>query len=172
MKNEIWKDIPGYEGRYQVSDYGNVRNNMTGYLLKPQKNTHGYLHVALYKEGKRATKLVAILEYEAFYGPIPPGRQVNHINEDKTDNRLENLNLMTAKENSNWGTRNKRVADKNRNGYRSKEVVQYSLDGGVIKTWPSVREIQRVEGYAATHISACCLGKKKAPYGYEWKYKE
>ena len=117
MEEEIWKDIVGYEGLYQVSNTGKIKSlnyNHTGRekILKQRLFNRGYLYVGLWKNGKQKYFSVHRLEYEAFYGEIPKGMQVNHINEIKTDNRLENLNLMTPKENTNWGTAIQRRAEK------------------------------------------------------------
>ena len=105
--------------------------------------------------------------YEAFNGQIPEGLQVNHINEIKTDNRLENLNLMTAKENLNWGTRNERIAKK-----RSKVVLQFDLNNNLVKEYQSIIQAGQETGFAFQNICACCKGKLKQAYGYKWRYKE
>lgn len=170
---EEWRDIPGYEGLYQVSNLGRVKSlnyHLTGkeQILRPGKDRiGGYLQVGLSKGGKRKHFKVHRLVWEAFNGPIPEGYECNHINEDKTDNRLENLNLMTPKENTNWGTRNERVAKAQR-----KMVEQYTLDGIHICTWFSVRGLEKELGYFQSYISNCCNGKHKTAYGYKWKYAE
>lgn len=112
---EIWKDVVGYEGLYQVSDLGQVRSlnyNKTGKVkvLSPAINNRGYCHVILCKDRKKKDFLVHRLVVTAFIGPIAKGRQVNHKNENKLDNRLSNLEVVTAKENTNHGTRNERIA--------------------------------------------------------------
>lgn len=177
MKKEIWKDIKGYEGLYQVSNLGRVKSlnyNHTGReeILKSQKDKYDYLCVNLYRNGVMKRYTIHRLEYEAFYGKIPDGMQVNHINEDKTDNSLENLNLMTPKENTNWGTGIKRRAEKQINGKKSKCIIQYDLSNNYIKEFPSTKEIERQLGFAHNNISKCCLNKIKTVYGYIWRYKE
>lgn len=168
---EIWKDIKGYEGLYQISNMGQVKSlnyRHTGRekILKPS-NQKGYLFVSLCKNGHKKNYLAHRLEYEAFYGEIPKGMQVNHINEIKTDNRLENLNLMTPKENSNWGTRNKRVVEK-----MSKPVLQIDkTKNEIIAEFPSIIEVERDLGINSSHISKCCLGKRNTAGGFKWKYK-
>lgn len=111
---ECWKDIPGYEGKYQVSDLGNVRTlnyNHTGEVkvLKFLITRTGYCRVALYKNGKTRYFLVHRVVWFTFKGPIPKGLQINHLNEIKTDNRLENLEVCTPKHNTNYGTRGERA---------------------------------------------------------------
>lgn len=181
MINEIWKPVLGYEGLYEVSNYGNVKSqeryvksSYNSVTLKKEKilkptTARGYLKVDLYVCRKRTMKYVARLVWEAFNGPIPEGMQVNHINEDKTDNRLENLNLMTSKENNNWGTHNERVAR-----HFEKKVLQLRKDGTFIKEWDSVRSITRTLGYNEGNISSCCLNRKhfNSAYGFKWQYKE
>lgn len=111
---ETWLKIKGYE-EYEVSDLGNIRSlnyNRTGEtkLLKPGLGKRGYLNVLLRKNGKTKNFLVHRLVVEAFIGPIPKGLVVNHRNEDKRDNRLVNLEVITQKQNCNYGTRNERLA--------------------------------------------------------------
>ena len=174
---EIWKDIIGYEGLYQVSNLGNVKSlnyRRTGkeQILKAGKNKQGYLLVALSKNGNMKKYLIHRLVYETFKGQIPEGMQCNHLSEVKTENNLENLNLMTPKENSNFGTRNERNAKANRNGKKSKVVIQYDLNGNVIREWSSTREVHRQTGYSQGNISACCRMERKTAYGFRWCYKK
>lgn len=149
---EIWKDVLEYEGLYQVSNLGRVRSlyNRNIKILKAQKNKNGYLHLGLKKDGKVKNFLVHCLVWEVFKGKKPEGYEVNHINEDKTDNRLCNLNLMTRKENCNHGTRNRRIGKK-----LSKPVGQFTLDGVLVKIWECAKECGR-NGYSQGNVSACC----------------
>lgn len=186
---EEWRDIKDYEGLYQVSNLGRVKSlnyKHTGRekILKSLVDKDGYQRVILCKNGYIKNYFVHRLEYEAFYGEIPKGMQVNHINEIKTDNRVVNLNLMTPKENSNWGTRTKRVAEK-RKGKKhteeaknkiseanSKSVLQIDIKTNeIIKEFSSTREVQRQLGYNHGNISNCCNGKYKTCGGFKWQYK-
>ena len=173
MGEEIWKDIKGFEGLYRVSNLGRVKSfyGLKEKILKPQI-VRGYYRVVLYKQSIKKNYSVHRLVWSTFNGQMPENMQVNHINEIKTDNRLENLNLMTAKENCNWGTRNERFAKKQTNGKKSKPVLQFTLDNILVKEYPSIHQAERETGFANQHISACCNGKYKAAYGYIWKYKE
>lgn len=107
---ENWLKIKSYKG-YEVSDLGRVRSLKNGKVrvLKPQDNGIGYLQVVLCKNGKRKSFYIHRLVYETFIGPIPKGMVVNHLNEDKRDNRLVNLEVTTQKQNCNYGTRNERA---------------------------------------------------------------
>ena len=169
MSEEIWKDIPNYEGLYQASNMGRIKSFyvLKEKILKPRLNNKGYYEVILCKQSIKKKYLVHRLVWSAFNGQIPKNMQVNHINEIKTDNRLSNLNLMTAKENMNWGTRNERSAKK-----LSKPVLQFTLDNILVKEYPSIHQAERETGFANQSICACCNGKLKTAYNYIWKYKE
>lgn len=166
--NEIWKDIPDFEGKYQASNFGRIKSLYYGKekILKPSKNKCGYLIVFLYKNGIKKTCKVHRLVWMAFNGEIPEGYEINHINEDKTDNRLENLSLMSHKDNINWGTRTERMAKS-----KSKSVFQYDLNGNLIKEFPSTIEVERQLGFSQGNISLCCTGKYKTCGGFIWKFK-
>ena len=181
---EEWRSIEGYEGLYQVSSLGRVRscdrfvnsNGGTrlhkGKVLKPGMYRVGYLHVVLCKEGKPTAFSVHRLVYEAFHGKIPEGMQVNHIDEDKSNNSLNNLNLMTPKENTNWGTCIERRAKSMINHKSlSKAVVQYDLQGNFIAEYPSVCETGRKLGIKQGNISSALKGRIKTAGGYIFRYK-
>lgn len=171
-KEEIWKDIPNYFGLYQVSNLGRVKSfyGLKEKILKQQLRC-GYYQVGLCKNSKVRFYLVHRLVWIAFNGQIPESMQVNHINEIKSDNRLLNLNLMTAKENSNWGTRNERRVKKLINGKCSKPVLQFDLQDILIKEYPSTRQAERETGFNQRDIVKCCKGKRKTVHGFKWKYK-
>ena len=110
---EIWKDISGFEGVYEISSYGRVRSVKSGKILSTSKcgGCRGYLSVCLSKNGKRYGKLVHRLVAEAFIPAVEGLSEVNHKDEDKTNNRVENLEFCDHKYNMNYGTRNIRSKD-------------------------------------------------------------
>lgn len=183
MRIEYWKPIPGYEGLYEVSSFGRVRSLdrwvkysngklrlHKGKILILNKTKCGYYIIGLCIKQSKKYYLVHRLVYEAFNGKIPEGYEVNHINEDKTDNRLENLNLMTRKENVNWGTGHQRSAAKQRNHpNESKNIYQYTLDGVLVHVWPSMAEAAR-NGFDISAVYRCCMGKKPQYKGFLWSY--
>ena len=115
MNKEIWRDVKGYEGLYQVSDQGRAKSlerkdrfgrTVKERILKPAVTQDGYLKVTLWAGGKPKTLRVHRLVCEAFYDNPDNKSDVNHINEDKTDNRACNLEWCTRRENNNHGTHN------------------------------------------------------------------
>ena len=167
--DEIWRDIDGYEGLYQVSNKGRVKSLKWGKerILKPHDNGIGYLRVALRKESSLKFIIIHRLVAQAFIPNLENKPQVNHKDENKKNNCVENLEWATAKENSNHGTRNERVGDS-----RSKPILQYSKSGEFIREWKSAAEVERVLRINNSDIIACCRGKRKSAGGFVWKYKE
>ena len=170
--------IKGYEN-YEVTTTGEVINTKTGKVLKPYKEKNGYLRIHLSKNNKQKWFLVHRLVAEAFI-PNPENLPcVNHKDEDKTNNYVGrpetdfkdgNLEWCSYEYNINYGTRNKRVSNKTKNGKKSKTVLQLRMDGSLVRVWPSVMEIQRQLGYSQCSVSNCCLGKYHSSYGYKWCY--
>lgn len=97
--------------------------------------------------------------------------EINHRDEDKTNNRVENLEWCDRKYNNNFGTRNQRVAEKMTNGKLSKTVLQFTLEGNFVKEWKSIRDVQRNLGYNCGNISSCCTGRYNSANGFVWRYK-
>lgn len=168
---EVWKDIKGYEGVYQISNTGKVkslsryikRNTGLGKteeaIKKPVVKANGYLGVGLWKNKKVKNftihRLVAIhfLENPNNY------KYVNHKDEDKTNNNVENLEWCDILYNANYGTGNERRSLSNLNNEgKSKRVI--NLNTGIV--YPSVREAQRQTGIDAGSIIKCCKGTSKS----------
>lgn len=160
------KQIPNY------SNYVILPNEGLVYSLKRHRyigNKHsktGYWQCTLYGDnGSIWDTSFHRFIYEAVYGPIPEGLQVNHIDENKNNNSIFNLNLMTPKENSNYGTHNERVAKS-----KSKPVGAF-LNGELKITFPSATEAGR-NGFHQGAVWSCCRGERQFHRGYEWRYIE
>lgn len=169
---EIWKDIKGYEGLYQVSNLGRVKslgNNKRRKekILKQVEDGGGYLFVLLCKNGKGKMFKVHRLVAQAFTPNPNNYPQVNHKDENKQNNCVWNLEWCDCKYNINYGTGIERRIEK-----VSKTVLQYDLNGNFIREFLSGTEVQRQLGFGFQHISHCCLGKRKTAYGFIWRYKE
>ncbi len=135
-------------------------------ILKQSKDDRGYLMISLHKNNKHRTVKVHKLVANAFI-PNPLNLpQVNHKDEEKLNNSIDNLEWCTNKYNCNYGTHNKRVSEK-----LSKTVYQYSLENTLIKVWNSTIQCSRENSkFNHRHISECCLGKRKTHKGYKWSY--
>ena len=178
MKKEYWKPVVGYEGLYEVSNYGRIKSFDTyrkgnngsircckGRILKLRTDKDGYFKVVLYKNNKPKTFTVHRLVAEAFL-PNPDNLPcVNHKDECKTNNNVNNLEWCNIKYNINFGTRNEKVSKK-----LSKPVLQYTLDGQFVREWPSTMECGR-NGFNHGAVAACCRGELKKYKGFIWKYK-
>lgn len=169
---EIWRNVAGYEGLYEVSSYGRVkslpRNTTSGKVLSVVYNNVGRASVILTKNGK--CKLTQVSRTVAFAFPdicgnYFEGAQVNHLDENPKNNNAYNIRWCTCKENINYGTRSERQAEK-----LSKTILQFDIDGNFIKKWKSAKEIERALGFASSNISSVCKGKFKQRYGYKWRY--
>ena len=176
-EKEIWKDIEGYEGLYKVSNMVRVKSverirwNNGGYckvperILKPGKDRCGYLYVILCKEGIKKKYYVHRLVAEAFI-PNPDNLpQINHIDENKENNHVDNLEWVTCKENINHGTHNKRMAEK-----LSKPVIAIHKINGLILEFPSIKEASRQTGINQGNICNCLKGRYKSAGGFVWHY--
>lgn len=160
---EIYRDIEGYSGLYQVSNLGNVRSLVRNRVLKPCVKPNGYLYVCLYNGKEKHMCNIHRLVAMAFI-PNPTNLpQVNHKDECKTNNMVDNLEWCSGDYNSNYGTRNTRIGER-----LSKKVL--CVETGI--TYQSVNDIQQKLGYSAGNICLCCNGKRKSAYKYHWKYAE
>lgn len=162
---EIWKDVEGYEGVYQVSNLGRVKRVTTGRILKPLKHTSGYLNIGLYKNHTVSKKLIHRLVAQAFI-PNPENKQeVNHIDEDKTNNLYSNLEWSTRKENNNHGTRNERMRKT-----LSTPILAINLKTGGVEEFHGSNECARQLGLNQSHITSVLKGGYKQTGGYTFKY--
>lgn len=162
---EIWKDIDGYEGLYQVSSFGRVHSLYKNIILKGVKATGGYTIVNLSKNGSTSTKTIHRLVAQVFI-PNPENKpEVNHIDEDKSNNRVDNLEWMTAKENVNHGTRNKRLSRT-----KSIPILAINLKTGESKQFYGINECARQLGLNPSNITSVLKGNRKQTGGYKFKY--
>ena len=182
---EEWKAIPGYE-EYQVSTLGRVKRlayykNVCGgskqyckeRILKPQTRKRGYQVVMLSKNSKAKSFLVHRLIAMVFI-PNPDNLpQVNHKDENTSNNCVNNLEWCNQCYNSNYGTSKYRISTKLKNGVLSKPVEQYCKNGMFIMEYPSAIEASRVLGLNVSGIISCCNNNPKYSHcgGYQWKYK-
>lgn len=180
-EGEVWRDVVGYEGLYKVSDRGNVYSvkrvdsrgvKRGGIILKPRYNRDGYLTVDLCKNGVPKRKSIHRLVAEVFT-PNPNGLpQVNHIDEVKDNNNVDNLEWCTSKYNNSHGTRLERI---------SKKVTGVNIKTGEVVTFNSTREAGR-KGYS--NVDKACRGVYKSGRtgkligdghtyrGHRWSYQE
>ena len=158
------KNIKNYEGIYGITTEGDVYSYKKKMFLTPKDNGSGYMQVQLFKDGKGKNYKIHRLVAEA-YLPNPENLpQINHKDENKTNNCLQNLEWCDAKYNTNYGTRNKKVSNS-----LKKAILQYDLDGNFIREWLSATDVgKEVSG----HICNCLKGRKKSAYGCIWKYKD
>lgn len=160
-----WKPIPGYENYYLVSDNGFVLSLRKGIVLKPKLDRYGYPVVALCVHQKMKHIPVHRLVALAFI-PNPCNKpHVNHKNENKRDNRVENLEWVTPAENNNYGTRNARVALSK----CTNPVIAFYPDG-TSERFPGVKSASRKTGIAHSMITRCCKGLTANTHGIIWRY--
>ena len=171
---EIWKDYKDYEGLYQASNLGRLRSLdrwvksksgsvrfCKGKILKLCTDKYGYLKVGLWKNNKVKTYYVHHLVAEVFLPNPNNYKEVNHKDEDKTNNSVENLEWCSAKYNSNYGTRNERMSKSLTNNiYTSRKVDVYDLDMNFIETLPSSKECGRKYKVHHSNVRNCCNGGK------------
>lgn len=180
---EIWKDIIGYEGIYQVSSNGKVRSvdrevfepcgkirQHKSRLLKPTVEKVGYELVTLSKSGEIKTFRVHRLVAQAFLENLENKKEVNHKNANKSDNRIENLEWCTSLENNAHAVKNKlRKPPKNPKRLDPIKIAQFTLDGIYVRDWPSVGSVRKELGFSDTSILKCLRGQYKSSNGFIWK---
>ncbi len=167
-ESEIWKDVVGFEGLYKVSNKGNVRSvnrkdplgrNRKGRMLKQGYSSSGYLQVNMHKNGKMKNRTVHRLVAETFLPNPKDLPQVNHRDEDKCNNNVENLEWCDSKYNINYGTRIERVTRA-----RSKKVKATNVETNEVLTFNSTKEAGR-NGYDQSGVAKACKGVYKTNIG-------
>lgn len=180
MNKEIWRDIPGWEGFYQVSNKGNVVSlnyNRTGQrrLRIPRIGKGGYLYVVLHKNGVSKTMKIHRLVAITFI-PNPNNLpQINHKDENKLNNNVENLEWCDSSYNNKYGSRPRKVLDAHkRNGSSKSErpVVKIDRSGTIVDEFISISDAARRSGVRRESLRDCVLGRQHTCVGYFWKYKQ
>lgn len=160
-----WVRVPDYENFYRVSDTGLVWSIRKGRLLKPKIDRYGYEVVTLTVQGKSRCFTVHRLVALAFIPNPCKKPTVNHKNEVKTDNRVENLEWATQRENDNYGTRNERMAQT-----KCRRAVVGKFPDGTRKVFAGVKAASRASGIAHSQITRGCQGVIPRTRNIEWRY--
>jgi hypothetical protein len=177
IKGERWKDIDGYVGVYQISNYGRIKtfinkkinesndSSRVEHILKVFKDNDGYFIIDLCLKNK-STKyeryLIHRLVAQSFLPNPESKKQVKHKNKIRTDNRAINLEWSSGSMKGRFGKDN----------HRSKKILQYNLKGNLIKEWESITQINKKLGFSVQNIRFVCRGEQEKCNGYIWRYKK
>lgn len=173
---EIWKDIPNYENLYQVSNQGNVKSVCSSKMLKSSPNNCGYYKVELYKNKKSKVFYVHRLVAISFIPNPENKKQVNHIDGNKANNNVSNLEWCTASENQihainhNLRERSPMIGRKGYMHPTSKKILQYDKSGNFIREWDCVSDAAKSLNIRSGCISNNLCQRTKSSKGYIWKY--
>lgn len=180
MQEEIWKDIPEYEGLYQASNLGNIKSlnynkTQNSKILKQSTSKIGYKRVQLWKNNKGISFLVHRLVALTFFNDYNENLQVNHKDGNKANNTITNLEMVTAKENQLHSyhvlkTKPSMKGHFGANHVRSRKVNQYDKQRNYIKTWNSLIEASNELNISACSISNACSNRRTSAGGFVWEY--
>lgn len=164
---EIWKDIPNYEGIYQVSNLGNIRKiwKTKTTLCKPSYDSHKYKQIVLTKDKKRKSYKVHRLVALAFIPNPNDYSEINHIDENKQNNNVKNLEWCSRIYNCNYGDRNYRCTR-----HRLRRIQQYDMQNNLVGEYQSLQEAEKITNINYQSISCCCRKIQNTAGGYIWKY--
>ena len=180
---EYWKDVPDYEGFYQASNYGRIKSlariiqDKNGFkkriserVLKQSISKDGYCLVSLHKAGNSTVYKVYQLVAKIFIDNTENKETVNHIDENKLNNHIKNLEWATRKEQANHGTRTQRSSNNRLNHPNQSKAIRatHKITQEVV-IFPSMMEAQR-NGFCISNICLCCQGKQKYHKNYKWEY--
>ena len=163
--NEIYKDIQGYEGKYQISNLGNVYSLITNKILKPRLTLDGYYQVDLCKNGVKKHLYIHRLVAQSFLDNPKNYKIVNHKDENSMNNIVSNLEWCDSTYNNNYGNCKRKISEAN-----SIKINQYDMDGNFIKQWLGINNIEKCLKINKGNICMCCKGKRNNAGGYKWKY--
>lgn len=177
-----WRSVKGYEERYLVSNTGLIYSKLSNKVLKPNKMANGYLSVELFNKGKSKRVLIHRIVAEAFIDNPENLPIVNHKDENKSNNSVDNLEWFTQKYNANYGNallkkkQNFKASEKMRINARnialSRQipVLQFTKSGEFIKRFNSAVEAGRLLKISASHIGETCKQIRKSAGGFGWQY--
>ena len=181
FSEEIWKEVPGYEGLYEVSNLGRVKSckktvirsngrkiSFPEKIMKPSVNHKGYLIIDLRKNGKRSGGFVHRLVGKDFIDNPFNKEQINHKNGNKEDNCVQNLEWVTNQENMAHAYKSLGRTNKAASESRKRIVEQLNGDGSIVNIFESIKEAYEKTGI--NNISAVCRGVRPSAGGYKWRY--
>lgn len=172
---EIWKDIQGYEGLYQISNFGRVKNSKD-FIMRQKASKDGYIRIQLYKDKKYVVKYVHILVASAFIPNTNHKSEVNHIDADKSNNNVNNLEWVTRSENHHHAVRMglkpicPTIGKYGKDNPCVKPIYQYDLNGKFLKKWDCREDAANYYHCTKNSISRCMNGVRKSCKGYIWKH--
>lgn len=168
---EIWRDIKGYEGLYQVSNLGNVKSlerktkhKYNKEIIMKKHFNGNYYFVRLCKNSQKKNFFIHRLVAENFIKMMPNKKYVNHINGIKTDNNLNNLEWVSASENVLHAIKN------NLKRLPNKKIIQLDYNNKIINHWESIKEASEKLEINRSNIGACCRNERKTAGNYMWQY--
>lgn len=178
---EIWKEIEGFEGLYEISTQGRVRNIITGLIKKGSDNGHGYLCYGLYKNGKRKSKYGHRLVAQAFIPNPEKLKEINHIDENRKNNNLDNLEWISRKGNCNYGSRNLKVSKALKGRKQSLEVIKKKIKNqnrpiyaiypdGTDEYYESTKICSEVLNLSRSGINGVIMGRHKTCGGLVFEH--
>lgn len=165
---EVWKNVPGYEGLYQVSNLGRIKRtfkNGKDRIMKGKLDKDGYIQVILSRHQTKKYCRLHRLVADAFISNAENKPQINHKDRNKRNNAVSNLEWATARENTLHCIETGR-------GSKTREIVQYTKNMDFVAVWSSIREASRSLNISEHNISYCCSGGFKSAGGFVWRYKE
>lgn len=163
---EVWKDIPGYDGKYKISNLGNISSTKRGKLklMKHSISNLGYHRITLYKDGVNKHYAIHRLVAQAFIPNEHNYPFINHKDENPGNNSVDNLEWCTPSYNINYGKRNQKVSE------ASHPIRQTTEDGFILATYYSANFAAKMLEFDVSILYRCLRGNAKTAYGYKWEY--